>query len=538
MPEWSEDLTPEPQATPPPQLDDYEESEIFWEDADATFASDSSLGRQVHAHLNKSVPTFISPDWGRPGVPQQPQRYRGASPITHDRMKHELQETQNQLKQARNKILEMTGLVEHSSCPEVGKLEKTIEVLSATNTRLAEEKRAIEKRVAAHEDAHSLLEKALEESNLKSKQLEQVLEKCRADLKITQDLEERKGRELEEVQAKHKLTEAKLAETLSDKRRTVSELSKSNHELNSRVQSLQQENQQLKKLSEESTVALDAKCQECLELMQERTVLRRRLEKPRQCDAAVQTNEAFTSDRLTRIRQASERTGILRQHQEEVARLVEKHESQLSEMESRHLERLAEVQEQAIQEGATQAQQYQQNQTKQHQRRLEEMEDKHRADTKRMKEEYERKLAATTDSLELALEHVADVTEQLEEESRTRQNLDSRLEEMCNEKTRLCEQHQAEIESLKVAWESERAALLTDIQRGCDRVITEHRRVLSPSLTLPSPRNQLDFDMQQDSPSLRRLSPSSKGANNSTVCQSLAETEALVMQVLGDGCMN
>jgi predicted nuclease with TOPRIM domain len=73
---------------------------------------------------------------------------------------------------------------------------------------------------------------------------------------------------------------------------------KSNQELHSRAQTLEAENKELHKQAEQRIAALEPKCKECITLTEERTILRRRLDKKvNNQDLSRQTDSVETKGR-------------------------------------------------------------------------------------------------------------------------------------------------------------------------------------------------------------------------------------------------
>ena len=628
MEDWSQDLTPEPARAPPPKMMDFSVSEIWdadqsslpslpdpfpaaADDDNNTFSSEKSLEARVQATLHSSVPKSVLSQHLRhqPLTKLEPNRDRPTASFRQTKsssyktntttvprevkLEHHLEKLRRELAQANAKIVELTQSP-ISGEEEVTKLHKTIEVLSASNTRLAEEKESL--RILREEESSRCinLETALKDAQHEFGGAKKEVQACRQELEdVTTRLTEQQTA-ADNANTKCQELEVQLAENSSQDTRDMRELRKSNHELHTREQKIVEENKELRKQAEERMVALDAKCKECLTLTNERTILRRRLEKaPTSQNVSVQTDSVQTkcmevqtdsvaggvdassiSERLTRVREATERTGLLRQHQDEVAHLTEDHEQTISDLERRHVQRLQEAEEQAAEEQATKMQQVRRSLTTEHQKRLDEMERRHRRELAKIREERDRKLGTTTDSLEAALAQVTAATEQLEQESQKRLDVESNLETLrhdyAHEKKYLLEQHQNDIETFRISLEEERTSLLDEVQRGCNQVIVASRRLVVTPASTKTASTHFDFDvrtMRQEVPRLRELSPisqtttsttanqpltdkakqevplltklppSSQTRSSMTLSQSLAETEAFVLQVLGGTCL-
>ena len=489
--------------------------------------------------------------------------------------------------EANAKIADMTAKSKAED-DELAKLRKTMEILSASNARLSEDKEDLRSKIEEESRRSKSFEASIKNFQGESTSANRQLQRCQADLHETKTrLMEIQG-ELAHSNARCQQLDTQLTERPSIDTRAIREMRKSNQELNSRLHTLEEENRELRKQAEERMVASNAKCNECLSMAEECKTLRLRLDRGPCQNAFAQTDSIVTNsmevqtesvmggfdpititERTSGAREGLERTSLLRRHQEEVARLVHDHEQLLSDLESRHSQRLQELEDQVAEEVALKVLQTQRSLTSDHQKRLDEMQRRHRTELVKIRGERDRKLATLTDSLEEALEQVAATTELLEHESQTRRVLEDRLEALnvdCErEKKILLEHHSHELQTVQMIAQDEKAALLDEIQRGCDEVIIDRRRILeAPSSArttvaqsdsavesvsqevftlneLPPVSQSTSTDAGQSLAGgsrnvisrLRKLPFTVQGGYSSSLSQSLAETEAMVLEVLG-----
>jgi hypothetical protein len=610
MDDWSNDLTPEPARLPPPRMVmDLSASEIW--DADqsslpslspdetATFSSDPSLGVRVLSNLHTSVPKHVLSR--RPqNVEVENRRTAIAKPTSlrsadkrnvprEIKLDHQLEKIRRKLEEANATIEKM----KQEPVEELTRWQKTIEVLSASNTRLTEEAKALQARVGEDAAKYSNMETSLKDAQEATACAEAELQACHAELDAAKAALEGQEQTVEEYTRKYEELEEQLVERSSRESQTLRELRVSNNELWTKANGMEEQNKDLRKQAEESLRALDSKCKECLDLTKERTVLRARAERPASQDASAQTDVPKTrsievqtdsnaqigdlkstamSERLTRIREVTERTGLLREQEDEIAQLMEDHEETIRSMERRHNQRLQELEEQAAEEQTSKLQQVRRSLQSEHQKRLDEMEKRHRAELSKERNERSRKVGLTAESLEVALEEVAVATQQLEEESCARATAEASLQQLASnfesERQTLIEQYEHEIGILRANWVDEKELLFDDIQTGCNQVFLDSRRLMLPSSAKPVSCAHLDeaHDASSQSPNLP-VSPSnvsavqsptsqfefdwSKGdatisqakhapvstASAISVSKSLAETEAYVLKMLGGTCL-
>ena len=470
---------------------------------------------------------------------------------------------------------------------ELENLHRTIEMLSTSNARLTEERDALRSKVEVESSRSKGYEAAMKSFQDESMIAQQELQHCRTELDETKTTLTELQSDLAHSNARCQQLDTQLTERPSIDTRAIREMRKSNQELNSRMHTLEEENRKLRKQVEDGVIASNVKCMDCLSLTEECTILRQRLEKRPCQNASVQTNSVETnvvevqtdaiggfdpinlSERVSGAREVLERTSLLRRHQEEVARLVHDHEQLISDLEKTHTQRLQEMEEQVAEEVLTKVQQTRRSLASDHLKRLDEMQRRHRAELVKIRSERDQKLASLTDSLEEALEQVAVTTEQLEHECQTRRVLERRLEavgvDFEREKEILLEHHRHELRTARMIAQDERATLLDEIQRGCDEIITDRRRVLEAPSSTTTNVTQFDFavgPVRQEGPATKELSPVSQSTSSSagqsqaggvrdgistmrnlpftvqtghsfSLSQSLAETEAMVLEVLG-----
>lgn len=622
MDDWSQDLTPEPARLPPPKQAELHESDMWdgeqgslpslpdpitdtWPapDDDNTFSSEPSLGNRVYATLQGSVPRSIVSQHLRnrnhhnplgqldPNVPhktraRKPHPDSGMTSVPREiKLEHTLEQLRRELKEARAKISELNLVSQNVDAEALSKLHKAIEVLSASNTRLTEEKESLQLKLEEELSRCKNLETAVKDSREEYAKTKQELQSCQAELEhvTTQLIETQTAFEL--VNGKCQKLEQRLTEHSSYDTQAMRAMRKSNQELHSRAQSLEAENKDLYKQAELQMAALESKCKECLNLTEEKAILLRRVDKNPSSKVQtdfVQTKEVevqtsfsekdvtSVSERLASVREATERTNLLRQHQQETSRLIEDHEQSLRDLEQRHSQRLQEVEEQAAEELANKLLQLRRSLTAAHQNRLDEMEKRHRQELTKTREDRDRKVAIATDSLEAALAQVTASAEQLEQDSQARLALEHRLDTLIRDhaldRQTLLEQHQRDMEKFRVCAEEKRASLLDEIQRGCNEVFSGSRcpTDTSPSTTnAPSGLEIGDVKARHGEPRLSALSPRSEGTTSTmfsqpqadetkeevskprkchstfqassslSLSQSLAETEAIVLKVLG-----
>lgn len=493
------------------------------------------------------------------------------------KLERHLEQVRIDLEKANAKINELM-----QSSEDAGKLQKTIEVLSANNTRLTKDKEELELKLTEGKEALELKlteetrKRSSVESELKVAKEEVILTKeelnaCRTEmLKLRRRLAE-KETQLNEANNRCHDFETQVTELSAQESKALKDLQRSSKESLTKGQTLSEENSNLRQQAEETAAALEAKCKECLDLQDEGNALRRRLDRPVSNDASVQTElvqtscieiqtepvrdfetSSIVSERLTMIREATERTGVFRQHQDELSLLAEDHERAIQELERQHTKRVREMEEQASDEQATKIQQLRRSLKTNSQKQMDEMSTHHRKELSKLRKDNSRKLGQTTASLEVALDQVKASTEQLEGETRIRTALAAELEKLQRdykeEKATLLQQHHEQVEALRAGWEEERTSLLDEIQQGCNQVILDSRRVLTPSSTTvpnvtPSsavPKARFDFRLEasnKEADAPDQLSPNSQTSSGSTVSQSLAETEAFVLKVLGTSCL-
>lgn len=681
MDDWSNDLTPEPARRPPPKRMDLSNDEI-WDgdqsslpslppDETATFSSDPSLGARVISNLQTSVPKHVLSRRPRIVEPVDPSPRRRPSPALLKPMSarsarrnvpREIK-LDNQLELLRKELAEANATIEklqHEPRDDLTRLHKTIEVLSASNTRLAEEAKALQLRVTEETTKCST---ALAEAHNEETAARLALQACNDELRAAKEAMAMEKQTVVRYTRTCEQLESQLTERHSEESQALAELRRFNDEMSAKTRDVEERNKELHKQIEESMRALDLKCKECMDLAQERTILRSRLERPLSHDAAVQTDSVETismgiqtdsdvvetksieiqtdldvvdtraieiqtdsnvvetrsidiqtdsnlvetrsieiqtdpnvelgdlksntiSERLTRIREATERTGLQRQHQKEVASLAEEHEQTIRAMEHRYSQRLDENEKQAAEEQTSKLNHVRRSLQAEHQKSLDEMERRHREELCRERSERGRKMSVTTEALEVALSEVAVTTQQLEEESRARAAAEGSLARLSinfeREKKDLVEQHEHTVVALRASCEDDRASMLDDIQAGCNQVFLDSRRLTLPlptkavdymltreavepitgttktvsfmpteevqesflSILSPrdppstkSPTSQFEFDWskEDDGDMSQTLTPGSNATT--TVSQSLAETEAFVLQVLGGSCL-
>lgn len=621
MDDWSQDLSPEPARTPPPKMTDLQDYD-FWDadhlslaslpnpaadlwpthGDDHTFSSDASLGARVQSTLQHSVPknvlshhlrqhvplATLNPN--RPSTMMRPRTAKTEPTLVPRELKsrhNPLEQLKTQLAEANTKVAELTEK-QRVEDEELTQLHKTVEILSASNSRLTEEKAALHSKFEEESNRCKRLEAAVKNFQDESTSSKLELQSCQAALDATNAKLTESQRDLANSNAKCQHLETQLTERPSIDTRAIREMRKSNQELNTRTHALEEENRELRKQADERMAALTDKCEECAALTEECAILRRRLDKGRNQDAYVQTDSVETncvevqtesasggfdpiamSERLSGAREVLERTSLLRRHQEEIARLVHDHEQNISDMEKRHSQRLQEVEDQAAEEVATKVLQTRRSLTSDHQKRLDEMQRRHRTELVKVRDERDRKIATLTDSLEEALAQVTTTTEQLEQECHAHRLLEGRLEELSvdceREKKTLLEHYHHELQTVRITAEDERASLLDEIQRGCNEVITDKRRHSEEPSSTESTASKFDFGvgpMRQDPSPVNELprvsqtasaladQPLAGGARDQTfkprnlpltsnsgyslsLSQSLAETEAMVMELLG-----
>jgi hypothetical protein len=503
------------------------------------------------------------------------------------RARHRLEELKTQLTEANAQVADLTEK-QRVEDEELAKLHRTVEILSTSNARLTEEKGALHSKIEEESNRYKSLEATIKSFQDESTSSKLELQRCQAAFDATRAKLTETQRDLAHSNAQCQHLETQLTERPSIDTRAIREMRKSNQELNSCNHALEEENRELRQQAEEQMTALNAKCEEYAALTEECAILRRQLDKGPSRNVFAQTDSVETScvevqteaasggfdptmisERLSGAREVLERTSLLRRHQEEVARLVHDHEQNVSDMEKRHSRRLQEVEDQAAEEVATKVLQTRRSLTSDHQKRLDEMQRRHRTVLVKVREERDRKIATLTDSLEEALAQVTATTEQLDHEYQARRVLEGRLEALSvdceREKNILLEHHHNELQTMRANAEDERATLLDEIQRGCNEVITDKRRYSEAPISTRTTASQFDFGVgpiREEPFPPNELTPVSLTAAVSagqaltggdrtetlkprnppltsqrgyslSLSQSLAETEAIVLELLG-----
>jgi hypothetical protein len=544
MDPWNHDLSPEPARSPPPKMTSLTDYEVWDHDQtsiasehervqmnwtapvdDNTFSSDPSLELRVRNSLLSSVPKNVLSHHLQaqsPLVPlnqNRPMSTRNRSfgdKREADHLTREVKWDQH-VEQLQTHLVDTmprrSGVVSQNrdELDELSKLHKTIEVLSASNTRLTEENKILNTKFEEERKHSNNISVLFKESQNNEERIRDELKRCQGELEAVNSRCLVFQESLERAKSRCGQLESKLSDSSSIETSKV---------LVERAHALEAENRRLLNQSERSLVALDEKANDCQSLSEENTKLRERLSKIASCkDISVQTDSRVynsvavqptsavlgldansISERLSNARDATERTILIRQHQDEVARLVNEHEENIRDLEFRHSNRLKEVEEQSSEELMTRLQQLRRSLTAENQKRIEEMERKHRQELTKIREERDRKIASTTNALETSLAQVTASTQQLEQEHQRRIALENRLEELSNEyqneRNSLMKQHRQEVEALRLTVEHEKVLLLEAIQKGCNEVITNSRHLAVMSNRNPISRGIISKSVQ------------------------------------------
>eukprot|EP00548_Thalassiothrix_antarctica_P003381 CAMPEP_0194135054 /NCGR_PEP_ID=MMETSP0152-20130528/5130_1 /TAXON_ID=1049557 /ORGANISM="Thalassiothrix antarctica, Strain L6-D1" /LENGTH=506 /DNA_ID=CAMNT_0038831081 /DNA_START=116 /DNA_END=1635 /DNA_ORIENTATION=+ len=436
-----------------------------------TFSSDLSLGMRVHKSLKRYVPQSTSKSTSQNNIQQQTHSGKKSlvADLSSDRgstateskndteldsfLKNQMN-LAHQTKQARSdrgkkniKIARHAPQSDgHLYGEELTRLYKTIEVLSSSNNKLIQEKRDTQVNLSEVMEKCATAENCRHEINENFVRSQEELKKSRLKINELTSNASMQEEELRTLSSKYHDVNCKYESLRSMRERNsyqeseeLQRYQKSNEELNIEVRSLLTENRRLRRQAEESNSSLEFKEKEYQKVINERKTLLDRLVKPVLRNAAVQTTTATTtstqvqtdvlphssdywmdssmSERLTRIREVSERTSLLREHQKKMDRVTQEHEKALRDMEVRHLQQIHELEEQAVEEHGAKLQQCKRTQATEYQKRLVEMEERHRNEISMIREECNHTLAVTEDSLEVALTQVKAITEQYEHES-------------------------------------------------------------------------------------------------------------------------
>mmetsp|Transcript_7625 Transcript_7625/g.10855 ORF Transcript_7625/g.10855 Transcript_7625/m.10855 type:complete len:806 (+) Transcript_7625:159-2576(+) len=246
------------------------------------------------------------------------------------------------------------------------------------------------------------------------------------------------------------------------------------------------------------------------------------------------SSTAARRGRLSRIKDATERAALIREHQKEIAQLISEHDAEMkrvtlafNEIRERHdtaaYERVNDVERQIS--AAFELQRA-------------DLEKKHELELKKLKENADLNAANAAKSIESALTKVACVEKRYEHEARRREELEA-------EKKYMEERHAREMQTSREYWESEKDIMISEIKRECNFVF-ESSKSWTPkseatsSLGFFSHRQEAvreEEGSQSLLPSIVSTSPKDSNSGNSQLLssdlgQSLRETEALVESIL------
>mmetsp|Transcript_22657 Transcript_22657/g.33452 ORF Transcript_22657/g.33452 Transcript_22657/m.33452 type:complete len:595 (+) Transcript_22657:82-1866(+) len=531
-----------------------------------TFSTDPTLGERVYTSLERDVPQNCTSLSGR--------KYNSSLDVTlnnHPTLSHRTTQARSDIvvkELKKNDFAQKIG--SHSFAQEVTRLYKTIELLSLSNNKLVEEKEDLQSKLSEQIKRNLVAEKTLCESEKEFSNAKKDLNESRSELQECISKMSRQKEDLENVNSKHCDIAAKYKE-LEDRYYICKlELQKgldSDQELNNEIRSLLAENRKLRKEKEVNLSTLNLKVEENQSLEDENKRIIAQGDNSTYKTVALQTNMVETAsigiqteslqcssrfvghgsktDHLSRVREISERTALLREHQKDIDLVKEEYEDQIREIEVRHLEQLRELEKQTVEQHGTMLQQCKRSQVIKYQKRLIEVEEQHQMDMSKIRDEFNQQLAATAESVGVAMNEVKAATEQYEDESQKRLSLEEKLERLTKDYEQqtlnVTKQHAREIASLTSTWKKERTLLLDEIQVGCAELIDSRRGDVKPvsvspfSASVQANHKNFQFTMSHNTEDLSSqiLSPTSQTtATSTTVSQSLAETEAFVQKVL------
>ncbi|GKY95098.1 hypothetical protein MPSEU_000473800 [Mayamaea pseudoterrestris] len=294
----------------------------------------------------------------------------------------------------------------------------------------------------------------------------------------------------------------------------------------------------------------------------------------------IRTSRSFASandttgyaERLGRIRDAAERATIIEEVRREVSRLKTEHETQLHTLEQQHDAAMRRVIQDAKAELRSKTQKHKELLKNEFDSKLDALEKRHQAELDEAKEEVERTIRVSDETVMAAMAEVETAAQQFEAEHFRANELEKKLSS--TDLARKEELHIAEMALVKEDWQTETANLMERIRTACNTVLEEHLAkqtngellahgskfstanhypaaisspvsVNDPVTMWSSPINASTFDQNgrrsfgdqnvfrpmTNGPSLMSK-PSLLAISSSNLDQALADTEAIVMDML------